>query len=949
MSDRQLHRIKTGGRIDRARPIPFFFNGKAYQGFEGDTLASALLANGVKVVNRSFKYHRPRGVFSCGVEEPNALLGVDVGNGMLPVTRATLFPLKAGLRSESQTAFPSLDFDVGRVLDFSRKLWPAGFYNKIFKWPNWHSFEWAIRKMAGLGHAPGGEDKARYRHMNRHCDVLVVGSGPAGLRAAADAAQRGLDVLLVEQDVEAGGSSLYDHRSIEGKQPEDWRNAIMAELEGNQNAKIMCYSTVSGYYDHNMLSIHDRRAAYKKNQPVETFWKVRAGQVILATGAIEQPMLFANNDIPGIMLATAMLQYTRRYAVAPSASVVVLVNNDMGWDTAFALHAQGIAIKAIVDTRSHEMDGLASIAAGLGITTHVESIALRAKGSRCVKSLTIQNSQGEVLDINCDGIAIAGGFNPTVHLYSQAGGKLRYDDSLKCFVPLECRQKVSVVGAANGEFANPATYRIAERCAAPVDSAAQWVDLVHDVTVSDIELAVRENFVSVEHLKRYTTTGMAVDQGKTSNLNALSLLGQLTNRSAGDVGTTTFRPQFMPVTMNAIAGNRLGQFYQPTKRLLAESWHITQGAVFDDYGAWSRPAYYGSNREESIKAEIRAVRESVGLFDGSPLGKIEVKGPHAAEFLNFIYVNNVLSLKPGKVRYGLMLNENGIIIDDGVFIRIAEDHFLVNTTSGGADRIAAWLEEWHQCELPQLKVIIAPVTAQWGVVAVVGRHSREILQSLSGMIDIQASAFPHMSFGTGTFDDGMPFRLQRVSYSGELSYELSVPTNCTTLMFEQLMTIGAQFNIRPFGVEAVLLLRVEKGYIHVGADTDGMTHPGDVGFGRIAHNKAHDFVGARSLQRDGAKAQGRRQLVGFEQINSTSPVQPGAHFVSSQKAEKVSEGFVTSAIASVTIGKVVGLGLLKNGFQRKGEEIDVFDDGVFTRVRIVDSCFYDAKGEMMNA
>ena len=949
MSATQPFRKAAGGRIDRSCPIDFTFDGRPCQGYRGDTLAAALLANGIRVVGRSMKLHRPRGILCAGVEEPNALLNVDCGSGKIPNVRATTMPLLDGLVAASQNCFPSVNFDLGRIIDYTRPLWPAGFYYKMFKWPHWHAFEWAVRRLGGLGQLADGIDATRYRHRNTHCDVLVVGTGCRGLAAAVEAAKRGEDVLVAEQDTEFGGSLLHDALWVDGQPAEEWLAATVAELRAMDNVRLVANTTVAACYDHQVLTMHDRSAAFRGKDSVETFWKVRAGRVVLATGAIEQPLLFGNNDKPGVMLAGAVAQYALRYAVHCGRRVTGVLNNDRAWRSLLALHDAGVPVCAIVDTRGEVGQALLDAAEQRRIPVYPGAKPLTARGAIGVRALRFVAHKGSLEQVDCDLIAMSGGWNPTTQLYSQAGGKLRYDETLRCFVPQRGMRRVETVGAASGEFAPQDAGVVGERKAAPVRTSVQWIDFQHDVTVADIELAVRENYVSVEHMKRYTTAGMSVDQGKTSNLTALTMLAQLTGKTPGEIGTTTARPQFMPVTLGAIAGNRRGDFYRPPKRLSAHQWHVARGAVFDDYGVWKRPAYYGDDRDTAIRREVLAVRESVGLFDGSPLGKIEVKGADAARFLDHVYVNNMASLKPGGVRYGLMLNENGIVIDDGVCARIADDHFLVNTTSGNAERIAAWLEEWHQCEYPDFEIVLSPVGSQWAVATLAGPDARAVLRALSGPFDLSSRNFPHMSFAAGHLEDGLPYRLQRVSFSGEQSYELSVPADYAVQVFDRLWQAAGPEKVAPIGVEALMVLRIEKGFMHVGVDTDGTTNPLDLGFGAVVERKQGDFIGARSLRRPNDRRVDRRQLVGVEPLQPDARIVAGAHVVTTEATGRRSEGFVTSACESVVAGKMIGLGLIERGFDRKGEQVLLYDHDRLVPVRIVDPCFYDPAGERMRA
>ncbi len=981
-------RLACGGRIDRSRALRFTFNGRRFVGYQGDTLASALLANGVRVVSRSFKFHRPRGIVSAGIEEPTAIVAVGRGAFREPNIRATLQPLYDDLEAHSQNCWPSVTVDVGRINDWLHGLFPAGFYNKTFMWPGWRWYEPVIRRAAGLGRAPEAPDPDAYESRHASCDVLVVGGGPSGLLAALAAGQAGARVLVVEQEEALGGSLLWERDAIGDKTPATLCRELMRDLEPLPNVRTMTRASVAGAYDHGVFSIHERVAFRHGPEPApcrERFWRVRAREIILATGAIEQPLVFANNDRPAVMLAGAVRRYVNQFAVAPGRRVVLATNNDCAYQTALDLRESGIEITAVVDSRSAPSGALSSRACASGIHVIRGAAIADTAGGSLLRSVVIQLASGERRVIECDCLAVSAGLNPTLHLLSQARGRLRFDARQRCLVPHEIPLGTSVVGTASGEFdaavawprAVAAGTEAAGRCgfhqpvkvvAPPLQSviadatgptasvlwkrSRAWVDLAHDVTAQDIDIAVRENFVSVEHFKRYTTTGMSVDQGKTSNLNALVMLAAATRRSADETGTTTFRPPFAPVTLGAIAGGRAGRFYRLCRELPTCDEQTRLDAVFEEMGGWRRPSAYlrsGEGESEAVAREVRAVREAVGLFEASPLGKILVRGPDAAEFLDRIYANTMRTLGVGKVRYGIMLNEKGVIIDDGVCAKVAEADFWVSTTSGGAARIAAWMEEWLQCEWTDLRVVITPVTAQWATFTLAGPRAREVLARFDSDIDFSPDAFPHMQVRTGRLA-GLESRIFRVSFSGELSFEINVPAHEGVELWRALLSAGRDLGITPYGIEALQTLRVEKGYIHVGSDTDGTTIPDDIGFGEVVNRKTGDFVGRRSLSLPENRRLDRLQLVGLRAYERDCPLEAGAHVVTNDSLRngRASEGYVTSAYPSPSLGHHVALALLARGRSRHRESVTLFSEGAETRAQVVVPVFYDPGGERLH-
>ncbi len=949
MSSGPSFRLASGGALNRAQSLRFQFNGKSLRGFAGDTLASALLANGVRTVGRSFKFHRPRGIFSSGLEEPNALVQLGSGASTIPSARSTLVELHEGLEAFVPSGWPGLDFDIGRVLDFTAPLWAAGFYNKTFMWPSWHTYEPFIRRMAGFGHAPVEQDPDRYDTRNVHCDVLVIGGGVSGLKAASAAAAADSRVLLVDQSPLLGGRAVWDGSSVDGISGAFFVQSAVERLARMSEVRVLRRTAAVGYYDRNVVALLETVPFEDvlRGAPRERYWIVRANRVVLAAGCIEQPLVFCNNDRPGILLAGAAHEYLRRYAVAVGRRVVVATNNDSAYAVARSLKEAGVQVLAVADTRHEVPQGLGEELRGASIPLLSGWIPVDTSGFSALSTVTVGRLSRDSKSIEsqqqftCDALAVSGGWNPTLHLYTQAGGRLSYGDRSGVFEPVDEHPTVTLASP-------PASSEAIGTRVSPVgNTRRQWVDLRHDVTVADLELALRENYSSIEHVKRYTTTGMSVDQGKTSHSVSLDIVGRLRGMKSSALGHTTLRPPFVPVTLGAIAGRAIGERFAPSRTLPMHDWHVAHGGVLEDFGEWKRPAVYlrsGESRHAAVMREARVVRSASGLFDGSSLGKIEVHGPDALEFVDRFYINNLATLKPGRVRYALMLRESGILFDDGTVVLLAPDRVLLTTTSGNAGRVAAWLDEWHQCEWPHLRVAIVPVTDQWAVVSLAGPRARDILTSLDTDIDCSNAAFPHLAMREGRLA-GHPARIYRVSFSGELTYEINVPSAAGPDLWNRLMEAGKPQGIQPFGIDALMLMRLEKGFLHVGADTDGTTVPDDVGWGKAASAKTNDFVGKRSLTLPEHVRKDRFQLVG---LVGTGDIVIGSHLRTAGSKE-ATDGWVTSAGRSVATGEPIALALLRAGRAHVGEQVSVHDMGRVTSAKVVNPPFFDPAGERMNA
>ena len=996
----QPFRLNKEGLINRNKKISFTFNGKKLFGYEGDTIASALIANGIHLVGRSFKYHRPRGFFGAGVEEPNAKLQVEFNGHSEPNVNATEMELVEGLSATSQNCWPSVNFDIGAINNFLKMFFPAGFYYKTFMWPKsfWYKiYEPFIRKAAGLGVASIEKDKERYEHKFEYCDLLVTGSGPSGLASAYAAAKNGAKVILAEDKPRFGGTLLTDDVSIDNLSGKDWAEKIISELKSMPNVTVKNRSQVFGYYDHNMLVMFERVSDHleKKSKftPRQRLWYIRAKETILSTGSIERPIVFGNNDTPGIFLSAAAKEYMKVYGVLVGKKPLIFTNNDSAYETALEFKKNNVE-PIILDTREEHSSELIDEAKSKGIDIRFSHGVIVANGYKKVKSAKIgklnkdKNSFEKIETVDCDCICVSGFWTPSVHLASQSGNKLKYEEKIDAFIPDKKKQHETSVGAANGSFTleeslkngfengsnlsakitetkteisipnvNEKKYGAHDKFwCMPLpknENPKRFVDFQNDVSVSDIEIALREGYRSIEHVKRYTTLGMATDQGRTSNLNGLQLVSNIENKIVPEVGHTTFRPPFTPITIGTIVGREVGMEYMPTRKTPMHEWHEKNNAVFVDAGAWKRPRYYKLGSEtlfEASKREAKNVRENVGICDVTTLGKIDIKGPDAAEFLNRVYTNAWMKLPVGKARYGLMLREDGIVMDDGTTTRISENHYHMTTTTAQAANVLSHLEYYLQIVWPELNVNVVSTTEQWAGAAIAGPKSRDMLSKLYPDLDVSNDALPFMGYKEAEFF-GVPSRIFRISFSGELAYEINVKSDHGMFMWEKMMEVGKEFGNQPYGTEALSTLRIEMGHV-AGPELDGRTIPSDVSLNGLV-SKKKDFIGKNSLGREAFNVESRQKIVGLIPIDRKSSIPEGSHIVQDQNAKLPNPklGHVSSSCWSVENNNPFSLAIMKDGKNMIGKKFFAVSPlkNKSIEVEVISSHYVDPEGKRVRS
>jgi len=996
-------RVKRGKIIDETYRISFQFNGKTYYGFQGDTLASALLANDVHLVARSFKYHRPRGIMTAGSEEPNAIVQLhDNSDRTEPNVRATEIEIYEGLVASSQNCWPTVNFDIGGINNFLSPLLPAGFYYKTFMWPAsfWGKYEYFIRKSAGLGKSPTKPDPDVYEHRYIHCDVLVIGSGISGIMAAKISAKNGFKTLLIEEKPNLGGSTIYqnsDHFKINNQNSGSWLEKEINEIKKLKNLEIKTRTSVAAYHGYNFLLARESLTDHlpieqRKGKTRHRLLKIRAKKVISATGSIERPMIFDNNDRPGILLSSSIKRYADLFGVACGEKNILFTNNDSAYETAISLIQKGINIEAIIDNREEVDSKLVYEVEKNNIKIFKGFTVTDTSGYKRINRISImqlskdgQKVIGPKIDLSCDCLGISGGWTPAVHLFTQSGGKLKFRDEDQTFIPDNYPSDQLSVGACVGdltldeilinvpqvlknflnikdtEYANLEILSSTNKSKRniwllPSDKilgkTKSFVDFQNDATAKDIKLALREGFRSIEHVKRYTTTGMGTDQGKLGNMHALGIISETANAKMGELGTTTFRPPYTPLTFGTIVGRNVGEFFDVFRKTPIHEWHTDNKAEFENVGQWKRAWYYPKNNEnmhQAVQRESKAARESAGILDASTLGKIDIQGTDASEFLNRVYTNAWSKLAVGRCRYGLMLNEDGMVYDDGVTTRLDENHYIMTTTTGGAANVMAKLEDYLQTEWPELDVYLTSVTDHFATVSVCGPNSKKIISQVIPDLDFSDKNFPHMSFKNAKIGK-INCRVMRISFTGEHSYEINIQANYGKSLWEKCMEAGKDYNITPYGTETMHLLRAEKGFIIVGQDTDATMTPIDLQMDWIVSKKKYDFIGKRSLYRSDTIREDRKQLVGLLTEDPNEVLEEGAQIVADVNKSPIEMlGHITSSYYSPNLKKSIALGVVRGGKNMMGQKLIIPMEKKNINVTVADPVFLDKENKRLNA
>ena len=967
--------------------IGFKFDGVKYYGYKGDTIASALLRNNLKLIGRSFKYHRPRGFYTCGIEEPNALVQI-ISEYSEPNTRATIKKIYEGMEIESQNRWPSLETDIGSINNIFSPVFPAGFYYKTFMGPHknfWKKiYEPIIRKAAGLGKPPK-EFKAVSTHLHHNVDITIVGGGLNGLIAAKSLIDTKYSVLLIDFDDQLGGILNNSNKvlSVNNQTPMDWISETVKEIENSKNIKILKNTLVTTYnYINHLIAVEDKFVGSRplKDKVNSTLHKIRTDQVILCNGHIERFLSFQNNDLPGIMLCSSFEKYMCRYGVIPSKETVVFSNNSNSESLVFSLIKKGFKPKAYIDSRSGENiePDLFDLIRKNDIPLYTNSQIKGAYGNKKLQKILVEDSSGGVNEIKTDFLCLSGGINPDVHLFTQSKGLLDWDEKDLTYKPAQAFQPTITLGSASGQFDfNAIDKEINEKLVIfgikPVQIKLElntshkfkieklwevlpqkqtiwsksFIDLQNDVTTKDIRQAISEGFDRIEHLKRYTTNSMGTDQGKISSINALGIVSDLLDKKVNEVGTTIYRPPYAPLSFAAIAGRNSYEYYDPERKSPIHNWHITNGAVFEDVGQWKRPWYFPINKDETmdeaVQRESKNVRENAGVLDGSTLGKIEIKGKDALAFMNLIYTNSFSKMKPGTSRYALMLGEDGMVKDDGIICKISDEHFIATTTTGGAATVLGCMEEYAQTEWPNLNVYMNSITEQYATFNISGPKTRNIIEKVFPEVNFSNEAFPFMTFQFHEYED-TPIRILRASFTGEMGYEIYVPSNQALKIWEKIISFGKEFGLMPYGTETMHLLRAEKGYIIVGQDTDGSITPLDLGLDWMIGKSKKDFLGKRSLIRSDTVRKDRKQLVGILPTNKNEKLEEGQHIILDKEIKTPTPmlGHITSCYQSPTLGHNFALAVIKNGQSLIGTKAFASTPELKTiEVEIVEPIFYD--------